>query len=55
MFSLHLDPSPAKSVCEAAAHAQKGSSQLIAVSSAQSVEMLQSVVARWRRLKWLGS
>ena len=55
MFCLHPDPSPAKSVCAAAAHAPKGSSQLIAVSSAQSVEMLQSVAARWRRSKWLGN
>ena len=55
MLSLHPDPSLAKSVCAAAAHAQKGSSQLIAVSSAQSVEILQSVAARWRRSKWLGN
>ncbi len=55
MFSLNPDPSPAKSVCAAATHAPKGSSQLIAVSSAQSVEMLQSVAARWRRSKWLGN
>ena len=53
MFSLHPDPSPAKSVCAAATHAPKGSSQLIAVSSAQSFEVLQSFAARWRRLKGL--
>ena len=45
MFSLRPEPSPAKSVCAAAAHAPKGSSQLIAVISAQFVEMLQSVAA----------
>ena len=55
MFSLRPEPSPAKSVFAAAGHAQKGSSRMIAVSSAQAVEMLQSVAARWRRLKWLGN
>ena len=55
MFCLNPDPSAAKSVCATAAHAPKGLSQLIAVSSAQSFEMLQSVAARWRRSKWLGN
>ena len=53
IFCLHPDPSPAKSVCAAAAHAPTGSIHLIAVSSAQSVEMLQSAAARWRRSKFL--
>ena len=41
MFCLHPDLSPAKSVCAATMQVPKGSSQLIAVSSTQSVEMLQ--------------
>ena len=36
-------------------HAISGPGQKSAVSSAQTVEMLQSVAARWRFLKWLGN
>ena len=36
-------------------HASSGFGRMSAVSSAQSVNMLQSVAARWRCTKWLGN
>ena len=36
-------------------HASSDSGRMSAVSSAQSVNMLQSVAARWRWTKWLGN
>ena len=36
-------------------HASIGSGRMSAVSSAQSVDMLQSVAARWRCKKWFGN
>ena len=36
-------------------HASSGSGRMSAVSSAQSVKMLQSVAARWRCSKWFGN
>ena len=36
-------------------HASSGSGRMSAVSSAQSVEMLQSVATRWRCSKWFGN